>query len=217
MNIKTTSAERVKLLRLSCKMSRLDFARFSDISTYTLRAWEEGINSLTKKGAIRLSSAFNKMNKRCSPEWLLYGTGPEPFILGEAQINNVSSLESLPQPEDVIILREIEFFTRNNPQPLVHVIEDDSMLPNYKTGDYVAGNKIFGREIAKLNRCFCIVITAKNKILCRQLVKSKTPDRYNLVGINPTTAVAEPVQFDVDVLVAAEIVFHRRRASNKQK
>jgi transcriptional regulator with XRE-family HTH domain len=195
------SAERIKLMRVSCNLTRRQFAAISDISAYTLRAWEEGINRLTIKGAEKLETAFRKINKFCSKEWLLNGSGPVPSFGGLNKVSDISGTD--------VISREMEFFATINPNPFVYKMSDDGMQPNYNPGDFVAGNKVFGDDIKKLDGCECIVMTAENQILCRRLYKNLPNNNYNLACINPRTTVSEPTKFNVELKFAARIVLHR--------
>jgi hypothetical protein len=85
------------------------------------------------------------------------------------------------------------------------------MLPQYKIGDYVAGIKKNSDEISPLIGEVCIIQTANNEILVRQMLKGTLNDTYTLVCVNAKTTVISPVLFDVEISTAAPIIRHYKR------
>jgi transcriptional regulator with XRE-family HTH domain len=211
LKLHSAPAERIKLMRSICGLTREQFEKVSGVSGNTLRAWEEGTNNLTKKGAARLEAAFLKFNKFCPMDWLLYGTGLAPSLEGLIQSCSISLTAKKADMEIATILREMEFFATINPSPLIFVV-DDGMQPKYNSGDFVAGNKVVGDDIAKLDGRECIVMIADNQILCRRLFKSHQTNRYDLICLNPQATV--PEKLNVEITAAAEIVLHRRAVNS---
>jgi transcriptional regulator with XRE-family HTH domain len=205
--IPNASAIRLKLLRLSCDLTRERFQEACGIKASTLRAWEEGVNPINQKAAAKLEAAFTRLNKFCPEAWLLNGAGPAPSFEGLIQSSTIAQIAAT-KTGNTTISREMEFFCTVNPNPIIYEIIDDSMLPQYNLGDYVAGNKVFSEDIAKLDNCNCIVITTDDQILCGRLNKTAEQNKYNLTAINPN--ITEPTKFNVELKAAAEIVLHRK-------
>ncbi len=205
-----TVGNRVKSARMLSGHSRQSFAKASEISMATLRAWEDptpGRCGLTKKGAKRLVRALNGMGIFCTEEWLLAGSGPGPKIIHD-------SFE--PDPDEVVdwgeeesILKDIESFKKNNPDPIVAIVADGSMLPKFSYGDYVGGNKVYGDDIKSLIGTNCIVEITEKTLIRR--VGDYIQDGYTLTAINQDPSTVDAVIVGVKLKSAAEIVWHRWR------
>ncbi|MHB1949708.1 MAG: helix-turn-helix domain-containing protein, partial [Gammaproteobacteria bacterium] len=126
-------AERVRFVRSLTKLSREAFESKYGINRNTLKSWELGINTLTEKSAIQIADAIKSEGFSCSPEWLIFGMGPEPrsFNADDSLLDAIS--------EQSKIIYEAEYFKKNNENSIVSMITDLSMFPNYEVGDYVGG------------------------------------------------------------------------------
>lgn len=185
----------------------------------TLRAWEEpteGRNGLTQKGATRLVQSLRDMSIYCTEDWLLSGDGPGPKLLSA-----LPSLDNKDEPtvewgEEESIMRDIDSFKSNNPNPVVAIVNDGAMLPRFSYGDYVGGSMVVGEEISSLVGVDCI-IEMDGKTLIRRIT-SGSEGRYTLAALNLDASIQDSILTDVELVSAAAIVWHRwRRKMNDIK
>lgn len=208
---------RIKSTRMLSGYTRKSFALETGISSATLRFWEEpkhGRYGLTKKGAERLITAFNKCGVLCDKEWLLSGKGHGPKLIN----TNFSKLfedddQQESWGEEEAIIKDIESFKENNPNSIILMITDTSMLPIYSEGDYVGGSKKYSCDIKNLIGLNCIVETDKY-ILARKIVAGRSSDVFSLIALNKKGG-SEQVTLNVELKSAAEIVFHRWKGRAK--
>lgn len=209
---KSKISDRLKIARSLAGFSeRKAFANHFGISNATLEAWERGVNPLTLKGARKIVEALRSVGMYCSEEWLQEGKGLSPRPLKElAEPYWDQSPNSFDKVEaSLSIAREIALFTTSNEDALVTFVKDDAMLPFYQEGDYVGGIKLKGSSIHKALDKRCIIELPSKKLTVRQLQKSQDQDKYTLSAINPATKTTPTVLYDVDILSASPIVWHR--------
>ena len=204
MSLIQTSGGRIKLARNMLGLSRKGLEEGFHISANTLQAWESDKNILTDKGAKKLNKAFIKLGLLCTENWLLTGTGEVPILL-----QNTSNLPN-EMNEDICILREIEAFKAINPNPIVVIVNDNSMEPIYTVGDFVGGNKKTDFQIESLIGENCIIETYHEHTLVRKLLKGSQKQLYSLVCINIATN-QQPIIPDVKIRFAARIILHRKK------
>lgn len=206
---------RVKSARMLTGHSRQAFAAVSNISMATLRAWEEpttGRFGLTKKGAKRFIHALNEFGIYCTEDWLLCGHGHGPNIIQTSSEKKFDENE-VTWGEEEAILKDINAFKKNNPDPIVAIVTDGSMLPLFSYGDYVGGCKVYEEDIKKLIGMNCIV-KMQDKALMRRL-SSFSENGYTLTSLNQESTVVDPVITGAVLKFAAEIVWHRWRKKIK--
>ena len=204
MSSTETSGGRIKLARNMLGLTRKLLEDRHDISVNTLQSWESDKNSLTEKGAKKLSEVFVRLGLLCTEDWLLTGKGQIPILL-----QDISALPN-EMNEDLCILREIEAFKALNPDPIVVIINDDGMEPIYSIGDFVGGNKKTNQQIEDLIGNNCIIETFQGDTMVRKLLKGSKEQSYNLACINITTN-QQPVIPDIKIRFAARIVLHRKK------
>jgi DNA-binding transcriptional regulator YiaG len=213
---------RLKSIRQSLRLSRQAFADKFTVSIYTLQNWETNKNGgLTEARATDILQLLKRAGIKCSFEWLMYGTPPAPVfsdpILGEI------SLESLNEDLDIKmtendelrhISSELNLLRSHYPNQVMDmIVADDGMEPVYGLGEYVAGIKYTGSDIAQLIGADCIVVTEQNEQLLRQIRAGSMLEYYNLACINLKTIVAKPVLYDVAIKGAAPIIWTRIKIS----
>lgn len=205
---------RIKSVRMLAGYSRKAFAEKSGISGATLRAWEEPVqkrNGITQKGAIRLVQGLQESGISCTLEWLLEGKGPGPSLLNSNPINvSTDAKLEISWNEEESIFKDIESFKINNPNPIVAIITDGSMLPFYSYSDYVGGSKKTGNEIASLVGLNCI-IELEDLTIVRRITSSNSQGKYTVRALNIDPSVTQPVIENVEILSAAHIIWHRSR------
>ncbi len=194
-------ASRLKGLRLQLGLSRKKFQEATGLSSNTLQAWELGKNHITEKGAVKLSLALDQMGIVCSVEWLLTGRGIPPRTQHSSQTQDSFD-------EEAKILKEVAFFEANNESSIVLIVTDDSMLPFYSEGDYVAGCQYPADQADMFIGKNCIVTLYSGNILVRRLNKDVN-GCYNLHSLNPDTQAENSYLKDCKIQRIAQIVWHR--------
>ncbi len=216
MQIKTNDAcacgKRIKMTRLLAGLSRKDMEETFFVSASTLQAWEIGKNPLNEKAAKKLIDIFRSKMLICSSEWLLYGIGNPPQIYNQPHYTQFNSnIDILVNWDDEIsIQKEIGFFSKTNNDAIVMLVTDDGMEPFYFPGDYVGGKKRFSNHINSVIDMNCIVQLKDQSIYIRKIKKSKNAGLYNLFCNNPNTILHEPVLYEIDLIFAAPIIWHRK-------
>lgn len=212
----TAKGERLKRIRNLANLSREEFCADGDINLATLISWEIGrFGGLSAKGATRVISRVAKEGVFCTKEWLLYevGAGPEvrsdykklPTLSEQTKITETASSEQSKIIEELILFRKL------NKNSIDFIIEDDAMHPHYRIGDYVAGTKRFGEKIKSLITWDCIVQTNDGRIMMRNLQPGPRVNSFNLISTNLHTKVKDAIIYDVNLVVAAPILWHRRK------
>ena len=207
---------RVKSARMLSGHSRQSFAAESRISMATLRAWEEPTEErkgLTRKGASRLVNSLREMGIYCTEDWLFNSDGPGPKILSTLHNNHTDNNDTIDWGEEESILKDIDSFKSNNPNPVVAIITDGSMIPRYSYGDYVGGSKLFGNDMSSLVGSDCIIET-KDKAIIRRLT-SFSSGLYTLVALNLDASIPDAIISNVKLESAAEIIWHRWRTKTQ--
>jgi transcriptional regulator with XRE-family HTH domain len=210
-----TRGRRLKSLRKMADLSRKYLTTQYHISSSTLQSWEEGkAGGLTVKGAHKIILALRQEGVSCTTEWLLHGTGQPPHMSEKVYAGKEITLETLPNlvlNEGEVILKELNTFRQLNRDVLDMIIVDDGMNPFYQKGDRVAGKRYFGEAAveAAIDRD-CIVETKSGEILCRRVRKGRSESSINLQCLYTDTTVKTPFLYDVDILSAAPVIWHRK-------
>ena len=198
---------RIKSLRMLTGCSRKIFSLKTQISENTLKIWEDPQKrkGLSKKGAIKLIEAVKNLGIECSLEWLLEGVGHGPSIINNQFLPETGEVS---WGEEEAIFKDIEAFKKNNPNPIVVMITDGSLLPYYSYEDYVGGSKRTGKDIDLLIGSICI-IELDTGVLIRKILK-KDANGYTICVLNKNESVEE-TKNNVEIISAAKVVFCRRR------
>lgn len=208
-----TCGSRIRRTRtLAGYTTRKAFAERHDISRNTLQSWEQDKHPLTRKGAIRLVQAFQLEGVQCSVEWLLVGQGAHPVVnqFGQHDVGAMFQ-EELPSNEQAHITQEAQIFRAHHSRAVTYIIEDNAMEPYYHLGDSVGGIKLRGADIDQyaLNR-HCIIETKNGLLIPRYLQPGTQAGRYTVSSVNSKARSLVPLTlFDVDILSAAPIIWHR--------
>ena len=220
----STSGERLRRARVLAGLTtRREFEKKYSISANTLQGWEQGKNPLSEKGARRVVEAFNWEGLLCSVEWLMHGTGipPRPYDMINAGVKNDMKQDNVLSEQNIreeeVIYRETQLFKEQNVNSIIVTIADDAMEPYYFTGDHIGGVRVFNGEIDRFIGKMCIVELEHNLILPRLLQtgsEDRTKDgKYNVCCTNPTTSASPLNYYNVNIVSAAPILWHRRKIS----
>ena len=207
-------AKRLKRLRKMTGKSRKSFSEQYTISQGTLQNWETArFGGLTEKGARIVLDALRQEGIHCSFEWLMYGGGVGPSLsvkLNQSDPVEISALQSfrkkvkLSRVED-----EMEVFYQLHANAVHFVVQDDTMQPQYREGEWVVGIKVFGDEISSLTGNNCIVETHTGDVLFRYLKAGSSVNLYDLICLNSLTRHRHVALYDEALFSAAPIVWTR--------
>lgn len=212
------AGERLRRARTLAGIStRREFEEKYSISANTLQGWEQGKNPLSKKGAKRIVEALKNEGLICSLEWLMTGNGvpPRAFemirdITSEPDFQNM--LAQMHLQEEQAIYQELQAFKAHNPNPIIITISDDTMEPQYREGDYVAGVRLTKSEdIQKHLGEPCIVELSDHTILARYLHTDTKSGLYTLSCTNFRSKQGPLTLSNVQIISAAPILWHRRK------
>ncbi len=214
--------KRLKSLRTLADLSRKALEKKYQISASTIQSWEDGkAGGLTEKGALRVTSALRNDGVQCSTEWLLYGAGMGPQLTEKMPLHFAEAAENYQlvaedrNLDDYAIIQELQVFRRSNQNTIDMIVLDDAMAPYYNFGDYVGGKRRSQTELEELIGQDCIVEMANGEILLRRLKKGQKPGTYSLLASNLATSLAYPTLYDVIIISAAPVIWHRRKDIQK--
>lgn len=211
-------AKRLKSLREMTGLSRGAFHQRYGIPRGTLQNWESArFGGLTEKGAKNITHAFKAEGILCSATWLLHGTGSNPTFVDSfserkvvEQRHNANNDSPELEKEHSTITQEILLFRQHHEHAIDMVVTDDSMMPFWEPGNYIAGVKMFQEDIVQtVNQC-CILQTKKYGMLFRYLMPGDEPNIYNLHAINYKTAIKKPVIYNAEITSSAAVIWTRK-------
>lgn len=197
-------AKRIRHLRDKVlKVSREVFCKKHNLSTATLRNWEElRYGGVTENSVAKLVAAFQVEGINCDSNWLLYGKGQDPILQ--------SWLGTPHRTDEALLAEELQLFYQLHRNVVDAIISDDALFPCFISGFRVAGERLFHQDISKAIGLPSIVQTHAGQIYTRLIRQSSIPEHYTLVCINPHTTVSEPILENIKLFSAAPIIWSRR-------
>jgi hypothetical protein len=221
-------AERLKQVRIILRLGRDYLEKKYHIPAATLKAWENGLTSITEKGLKRCIDMYRQEGMLLNREWILFGIGLSPrvsldmgkYLASELQYPKNEEKAEYPKVSDDVtpyiidetacILREAAFFKKEYQNSVVLSVINDDMEPVYQIGDYVGGIFRYGKSINTVAKIDCIIRLTSGELLVRRLFKD-ADGRYNLVCINPIPSISNmPIMFDAKIECVAPIIWHRK-------
>jgi hypothetical protein len=197
-----SKAQRVKYLRNLANLCRKDVCEDSKINLNTLIGWEVGRHGgLSKLGARRLITRIEKEGVMCSEQWLLTGEGQKPTLLSQHCESN---------SEQQKILQELALFQSNYKYTLTFTLTDDSMKPYFEKGDCVAGVELTGTTTLNTLLDAPCIIKTENEILVRIFKPGSKRGHYHLCCSDLNASLTFPTLYDIKVISAARICWHRK-------
>lgn len=208
-------ADRLRRLRNLSNLSRKELCEGADININTYIGYEVcRYGGLTKKGAEKVVRYIATKGVYTTIEWLMFNLGPLPQVIMDIKNDAVESSAHQDRfdhnQEMQKIAEEVYLFHKHYKLAIDCRIDDDGMSPKYDKGDYVAGIICSGSSIDDLIGLDCIIKTAEDKLLVRNLCNGRLKGHYTLTCNNPKTTVFHPVLHDVKLISAAYIIWHRR-------
>jgi HTH-type transcriptional regulator, cell division transcriptional repressor len=199
---------RLKRIRRLMGLTREDVRKKYGISDGTLRGWEDArLTGLTEKNVVRLLPVFEGECIQCSIGWLLHGEGTSPMVLNN---KNLSERGGAQLDLTLALTKEINLFCEHHPHAVYLQVSDDGMEPYFRIGDYVAGERLYQQAIHKALGEQCIVETQMGEILVRSLRAGSKENHYTLQCLNSLTSHSAPTLYDIELLSAAPVIWHRR-------
>lgn len=208
-------AERLKRVRNLANLSREEFCSDGCVKLATLISWEIGrFGGISRKGAMTVIARVAQEGVFVTPEWLLHevGVGPEVQADYKKLAKPKEKLKSnikIPSEKNRII-EELLVFKNLNKNSIDFLINDDTMLPHYQPGDYVAGTSRFDDQIKLLIGYDCIVQAKDGRIWMRHLQQGPRFDSFNLISTNLRTKEKDAIIYDIELASAAPIIWHRK-------
>jgi len=197
-----TPGNRLRAIRAFCSSSRNEFCEHMGLSESTLKAWENDVARLTKKGAALLVGIFQKHGIYCTEEWLLSGEGLSPLRQShEASNQNFA--------EDILVQQEVDNLKRYYRKNIFsYKVSDKSMAPQFRINDWVAGILINEQDLPYFWGEVVIADVEGAGILLRTLERGSQPGFFDLTSTHPES-VQDNLQ-DVRLKGAYRILWHRR-------
>ncbi len=206
--------ERVRSIREQLRLSRNDMQLKYGISAASLQNWEDArYGGLSEKGAKRLIKAFQAAGIDCDLQWLLFGLGPAPAlgtVYSQETPPTIAIAENPAHYEVMAIAKELRVFHQLHADAIDTIVADDGMLPCLAIGDYVAGQRFYGCDIAKALGSNCIVQTTSGQTMVRYLQAGDQQLGYRLSCLNTVAKVASLQLENVQLFSAAPILWIRK-------
>lgn len=223
-------SQRLKALRNMARLTRDEIEAKHALSAATLKAWENGMAPITEKGIRRCIDIYRKEGVLLTRDWVLEGKGLPPQIsveigryfasmhdyplhpLRPEQYNSAKETDTKPNyvvDDQVGMVREASYFKELYKDAVLMIVADEDMGPVYQPGDYIAGKFRYGADVAAVLGSDCIVRLSSGEDILRRVFKGQMKDRYNLACINPTPTAQAPILFDMEILAAAPVIWHR--------
>ena len=213
--------ERLRRLRNLANVSRKILCDEANININTYIGYEVGrYGGLTTKGSEKIIQYLCSKGVYCSLNWLMNGNGDTPRVVTNIKLNPD---EDTPIPfadttnETQKITDELQLFYEHYKNSVDYRIIDDGMFPVYEVGDVVAGVSYIGSSIDSIIGYDCIVQIEYGEMLVRNLRKGRIENSYILTCTNPKTQVISPIIYDVNLVFAARIIWHRSVYINTAK
>lgn len=209
-----TIGNRIKKIRHLLKLPRSVFE--PNISSSTLRHWEEGSYEPKDKNLIHLINVFKRHGAVVSTLWLKTAEGIPPTIQGvvldtvydETYLDKqktIKQFESSFLEKDEILFRDIHRIKELYSDCDTFLVCAGEMSPRFKIGDYVFGARIDYKKY-KIIDLEPAIVTLKNgkKFLC-YLSYSQDVDRISFVYEHGNVEFRKS-----DILHISIVVIHRR-------
>ena len=210
-----TPGGRLKYVRENIlKLSRVFLSQKYGLSVNTLIAWELERVRITEDAITRCINIYGSEGVVLTKRWILTGIGASPqhlFELNRYLKNKSVENESANEDDSIALSKEIDFFISLSSNSVVILVANNDMLPLYSSGDYVGGRHKFGKHIEQCIGKDCIIQTLDGSTYVRRIIKNMKTKNYNLTCLNPNWyGSQEPVVFNVEIVSAAPIIWHRK-------
>lgn len=197
-------AQRLRIARTLAGIPREAFCKKYGISLYTLRSCELGQLAVSYKTAVKVTKALEQEGVFCTTEWIMEGKGSYPMVLQRRE--KFKTLCSFSEEQE--ILREVDFFRKENMPSVILEIIDNAMFPFYKEGDIVGG-KIIPDPNQLLGK-ICLIEIHPAFYVLRKFSKDLKTNFWILSALNLETRISDPVLRLDKILSVAPVLWLRR-------
>jgi transcriptional regulator with XRE-family HTH domain len=205
-----TSGERLRAIRAYCSPSRNHFCQLTGMSESTLKAWENDVAQLTKKGANSLVEIFSSFGLFCTANWLLDGEEPSPLRPFEGSASNTMS-------EEKFIEKEFDRLSQYySDKLLLHKVPDQYMAPFFKQGDIVAGVLVSPTDLPYYWDEVILAETVNSPPLLRRVLRGSQPGLVTLVTLNIPGHQVQQRMEDITIKASYRIIWHRSPVHSQQ-
>ena len=205
-------ARRLHILREMTGLSRDKFQQRYGIARGTLQNWESArFGGLTVKGAKTILIALQAEGIQADLQWLLHGIGPAPCITQASGITQTDHLIDMPEEFVKKIAEELITFRQHHSEEVIeYVVPDNSMEPLFGASNYVAGVRRYRDQIEQVVGLNCIVQTREHGTLLRHVKQGEEINCYHLYCLNIHGQAVRPCLYNVQLISAAPVIWHRR-------
>ena len=163
-NTAKDKAERLRKLRNYANLSREALCEIANISINTYKGWEIGrLGGITESGAKTIIETVHKCNVNADIDWLLNGTGDEPYIVPTNK--HIKTFDRDIEQELTLfklIYKKILYF---------EITEQTKIDCPFSPSDVVAGRKSDNTNEYSLENNYCIILTIDNQLLLGKIIK----------------------------------------------
>lgn len=204
-------ANRLRRLRNLANLSRKEICLDSGINLNTLIGWEVARHGgLTQPGARKFLKRIALEGIICSEEWLLHGTGAEPHIAP-----SISPFNPFTNPGADIeiqqILSEIALFKKHHSNAVSMIINDESMTPLFKKGDFICGCIVAMEDIKNYLDMPSILLTASGQQMLRNITPGEKEGTFCFLANNLAAESQESLILkDITPIYIAPVIWHRK-------
>lgn len=185
---------RLRILRFLEKMTPSEFSGLLNINEGTLGRMERGTTCCPLVSAYKVCLSMLSLGILVPIKWLLSGTTKKLRLVE----SNRLGLEDLENKYNNPIMNLYDKLQQNI---LVHNITDNSMLPYYSMGDYVAGKILHPNEFDTLQSTICIINTG-NKQVVRMVSMSN-----NQLAVSEVNSNNIELMDPINITIAPVILF----------
>jgi len=213
--IATKRGERLRFLRKITGMVTEPFGKLCGVGRTTISSWEQGINPLTERGAEKVINGVRAEGIHCTGLWLLHGIGGAPEIIDQDKLSKLNYHILTPKGSASLeeftlgyggseIEKEIELFKACYSKHLIYHIQDNTMHPGYRPGDWVGGI-ILSQEALDLAHDMDCIAKLKNGTMIARRAKVETLGAFKL-SLYSTHAASSVEYPPLRYLMASQII-----------
>ena len=138
---------RIRAVRILTGLNQEEFSSKHDVPYISLKNWEQGKFTPRSESVAIYLTAIESEGIQVDPDWLYFGSGPGPIYLD-------ASTKTSKKPSSSVLDKYIALFKEQQISlglnPVISEVDDESMFPDFKTGDVLGGVFFSRQEFLKL-------------------------------------------------------------------
>lgn len=139
---------RIRAIRILTGLNQEEFSTKHGVPHISLKNWEQGRFTPRSESLTAYLKAIEGEGIQVDPEWVYFGSGVGPIYLN-------GSSKKREQMPSMVLKKHVEFFKEQQLSiglnPVVSQVEDDSMMPDFKSGDVLGGVFLSRQEVFELS------------------------------------------------------------------